>query len=131
MQTMRQFENCYTCEHFSLWVFFLVGSFPCEHFSLWAFFLVGSFPCGHFSLCFFFLGIFPVTNGLVCNFQSNDCWSSIFQKNEYVATVTSAHYREMSSSFLLPKLEEVNHSDVWFQQDGATTHTVPQSLQRL
>ena len=45
--------------------------------------------------------------------------------------MTAARYREMLSSFLFPKLEEINLGDVWFQQDGATAHTARESMQLL
>ena len=46
-----------------------------------------------------------------------------FEEDERAVTVTAARYREMLSSFLFPKLDEITLGDVWFKQDGATAHT--------
>ena len=37
---------------------------------------------------------------------------AIFEEDECAVTVTTARYREMLSSFILPKLEEINLGDV-------------------
>ena len=37
-------------------------------------------------------------------------------------TVNGERYREMISNFLLPKMQELDLHDMWFQQDGATQH---------
>ena len=38
-------------------------------------------------------------------------------------SVNGERYREMISNFFLPKMEELDLHDMWFQQDGATHHT--------
>ena len=38
-------------------------------------------------------------------------------------TVNSERYREITSNFFLPKMQELDWHDVWFQRDGATCHT--------
>ena len=45
--------------------------------------------------------------------------------------MTATRYREMLSSFLFPKLDEITLGDVWFQQDGATAHTARDTMQLL
>lgn len=54
-----------------------------------------------------------------------------FEEDERAVTVTAARYREMLSSFLFPKLDEITLGDVWFQQDGATAHTARDTMQLL
>lgn len=43
-------------------------------------------------------------------------------------TVNGDRYRSMLTNFLLPKMEELNLVDMWFQQDGATCHTARDSM---
>ncbi|XP_074036992.1 uncharacterized protein isoform X2 [Leptinotarsa decemlineata] len=43
-------------------------------------------------------------------------------------TVNGDCYRSMLTNFLLPKMEELNLVDMWFQQDGATCHTARDSM---
>ena len=38
-------------------------------------------------------------------------------------TVNGERYREMVSNLFLPKMQELDLYDMWFQQDGATYHT--------
>ena len=38
-------------------------------------------------------------------------------------TVNGERYPEMTSNFFLPKMQELDLHDMWFQQDGATCHT--------
>ena len=54
-----------------------------------------------------------------------------FEEDERAVTVTAVCYREMLSSFLFPKLDEITLDDVWFQQDGATAHTARDTMQLL
>ena len=37
-------------------------------------------------------------------------------------SVNAERYREMISNFFLPKMQELDLHDMWFQQDGATCH---------
>jgi len=48
-----------------------------------------------------------------------------FFENEQGAAVTvnGERYRAMLNEFLLPKFEEEDTDDIWFQQDGAPCHT--------
>ena len=54
-----------------------------------------------------------------------------FEENEDTVTVNAVRYREMITTFFLPKLEEMDIGDVWFQQDGATAHTAQASMKLL
>ena len=38
-------------------------------------------------------------------------------------SVNGERYHEMISNFFLPKKQELDLHDIWFQQDGATCHT--------
>lgn len=55
---------------------------------------------------------------------------SIFFKNENGrnVTVNGVRYREMITDFLVPKIQELDINDLWFQQDGATCHTTRETL---
>jgi len=53
-----------------------------------------------------------------------------FEEGVATVTVTSDWYVELLETFLRPKLDDVD-KDVWFQQDGATAHTVQRSLRVL
>jgi len=48
-----------------------------------------------------------------------------FEENGITTTVNSARYIDMINNFLEPELwsRRINNQNVWFQQDGATTHT--------
>ena len=37
-------------------------------------------------------------------------------------TVNGERYRERISNYFLPKIQELDLHDMWFQQDGATQH---------
>ena len=54
-----------------------------------------------------------------------------FEERGITVTVTSDRYIEMLENFLRPQLEEMDVADAWFQQDGATAHTVRRSMQVL
>ena len=53
-------------------------------------------------------------------------WAIFFFENEQGETVTVNDncYRAMLNEFLLTKIEEEDISNIWFEQDGATCHTV-------
>ena len=36
--------------------------------------------------------------------------------------IIGEHYRDMIFNFFLPKMQELDLHDMWFQQDGATCH---------
>ena len=47
-----------------------------------------------------------------------------FSENDQAAAVTvnDERYRAMFNEFFIPKIEEDNIDDIWFQQDGATCY---------
>jgi len=51
-----------------------------------------------------------------------------FEENEQIVTVTSDRYVNMLEEFFLPRLDEMDLGDIWFQQDGATAHTSKASI---
>jgi len=55
-----------------------------------------------------------------------------FFENEQGAAVTvNERYRAMLNEFLLPKFEEEDTDDIWFQQDGALCHTANATIDLL
>ena len=56
-----------------------------------------------------------------------------FFKNEQgvVVIVNGERYRAMLNEFLLPKFEEEDTDDIWFQQDGAPCHTANATIDLL
>lgn len=46
-------------------------------------------------------------------------------------TVNGERYRVMIDDFFMPKMEELDMPDMWFQQDGATCHTARESMAKL
>ena len=46
-------------------------------------------------------------------------------------TVNGGRYRVMIGDFFLPKMEELDMPDMWFQQDGATCHTARETMAQL
>lgn len=46
-------------------------------------------------------------------------------------TVNGDRYREMLTKFLWPKLNELDLDNMWFQQDGATSHTARDTIELL
>lgn len=54
-----------------------------------------------------------------------------FEENERAVTVNAARYTQMIEEFFIPKLDELDLGDVWFQQDGATAHTARASMNLL
>ena len=55
---------------------------------------------------------------------------SFFFENEQgeAVTVNVDHYRAMLNEFLVTKIEEEGIGNIWFQQDGATSHTAEATL---
>ena len=53
-------------------------------------------------------------------------------RNQFVTVLNNlARYRAMISDFLLPEIEARDLNDIWFQQDGATTHTARETMDLL
>ena len=44
-------------------------------------------------------------------------------ENERHATVNGERYRAMLEDYLWPELDKLDINDMWFQQDGAASHT--------
>ena len=45
------------------------------------------------------------------------------------ATVNGARYRDAITRFFLPKLDDIDAADTWFQRDDATRHTADETIQ--
>ena len=58
--------------------------------------------------------------------------TSYFFENEagQAATVNNARYRDMITQFFLPKLDDIDVANMWFQQD-ATCHIANETIQLL
>ena len=44
-------------------------------------------------------------------------------ENDHHVTIDGERYRAMLEDYLWPGLDELDINDLWFQQDGATSHT--------
>ena len=51
--------------------------------------------------------------------------------NGVTTTVSGENYRKMLQEYLLPHLEHLGLSNLWFQQDGATPHTARLTMEIL
>ena len=51
-----------------------------------------------------------------------------FEENEVTVKVNSDRYVNMLEEFFLPRIDELDLGDIWFQQDGATAHTSRASM---
>jgi hypothetical protein len=53
-----------------------------------------------------------------------------FEEDGQVVTVNSGRYVHMLHNFLAPEINRlgINQQTMWFQQDGATVHTVRASM---
>ena len=68
-----------------------------------------------------------------CGFWSKCIIGPFFFENEQreAVAVNDNLYRVMLNAFLLTKNEEEDIGNIWFQQDGATCHTVETTLDVL
>lgn len=68
-----------------------------------------------------------------CGFWAGGIIGPFFFENATgeAITVNAARYRDMIMRFLVPKLQDVDVNDMWFQQDGATCHTTRETIQLL
>ena len=66
-----------------------------------------------------------------CEFWPGDVIGPYFFENEagQAATVNGARYRDTITQFFLPKLDDIDVADMWFQQDDATCHTADETIQ--
>ena len=53
------------------------------------------------------------------------------EENDRHVTVNGEHYRAMLEDYLWPELDELDINDMWFQQDGATSHTARVTIDLL
>lgn len=77
--------------------------------------------------------LYPKKVTVWCGLWSGGIIGPYFFENEQgnAVTVNSLRYQTMINDFLWPQLANVDISDLWFQQDGATSHTVGQTIQLL
>ena len=68
-----------------------------------------------------------------CGFCSRGIIRPFFIKNQQggAVTVNGDGYRAIMNEFLFTKIEEQDIGTIWFQQDGATCHTVEATLDIL
>ena len=68
-----------------------------------------------------------------CGFWPIGIIGAFFSENEQreAVTVNGDRYRAMLNEFLFTKIEEEGIGNIWFQQDGATGHTVKATLDVL
>lgn len=68
-----------------------------------------------------------------CGLWSQGIIGPYFFENDVgkAVTVNGERYNRMINEFLWPKLEEIDTSDLYFQQDGATCHTTRENIALL
>lgn len=68
-----------------------------------------------------------------CGLWAEGVIGPYFFENETgkIVTVNAEWYRDMISNFLWPKLDDIDVSDMWFQQDDAICHTARETMQLL
>ena len=68
-----------------------------------------------------------------CGFWSKGIIEPFFFENEQqeAVTVNGDRYQAMLNKFLFTQIEEEDIGNIWFQQDGATCHTVESTLDVL
>lgn len=68
-----------------------------------------------------------------CGFWAGGVIGPYFFQNEAgnSVTVNGARYRDMIRNFLFHKLEGMDTQNMWFQQDGATSHTTKETIALL
>ena len=66
-----------------------------------------------------------------CGFWAGGIIGPYFFENEtgQAATVNAARYRDAITRFFLPKLDDIDVADMWFQEDGTTCHTADETIQ--
>lgn len=68
-----------------------------------------------------------------CEFWAGGVIGPYFFEKDVGQTITvkGERYRSMITEFFLPKLNDMDIKDMWFQQDGATCHTAHSALDIL
>ena len=66
-------------------------------------------------------------------FWSSGIIGQLFFENDQgeAVTVNGDRYRAMSNEFLFTKIEEEDIANIWFQPEGATSHTTEATLDVL
>ena len=70
---------------------------------------------------------------LWCGFHAGDVIGPYFfvDGNDRHVTVNGERYRAVLEDYLWPELDELNINDMWFQEDGATSHTARVTIDLL
>ena len=68
-----------------------------------------------------------------CGFHAGGAIEPYFfvDENDRHVTVNGERYRAMMEDYLWPELDELDINDIWFQQDGATSHTARVTIDLL
>ena len=68
-----------------------------------------------------------------CGFHAGGVIRPYFfvEENDRHVTVNGERYRAMLEDYLWPESDEIEINDMWFQQDGATSHTAPKSTMKI
>ena len=73
----------------------------------------------------FLTPLHPQKVSVWCGFHAGGMIGPYFfvDENERHVTVNGERYRAMLEDYLWPELDKIDIKDMWFQQDGATSHT--------
>ncbi|CAH2098403.1 unnamed protein product [Euphydryas editha] len=79
------------------------------------------------------LSLYPEKTTVWCGLWAGGIIGPYFFKNDAGANVTvnGDRCRAMITDYLMPEIEARDLGDIWFQQDGATSHTSHQSMDLL
>ena len=68
-----------------------------------------------------------------CDFHAGGVIGPYFfvDENDRHITLNGERYRAMLEDYLWPELDELDINDMWFQQDGATSHTARVTIDLL
>ena len=75
--------------------------------------------------------MYPQRVTIWCGFWTGGVIGPYFFENEagQAATVNGARYRDVITRFFLPKLDNIDVVDMWFQQNDTTCHTANETIQ--
>ena len=75
--------------------------------------------------------MYPQRVTIWCGFWAGGIIGPYFFENEagQAATVNGARYRDVITRFFLPKLDNIDVVDMWFQQNDTTCHTANETIQ--
>lgn len=76
---------------------------------------------------------YPEKVNVWCGFWSGGVIGPFFFENDRgkALTTNGERYRDMIVNFLWPELEQLDVSQMWFQQDGSTSHTAGETINLL